>query len=89
MEEYRSFNDCKELIVRWRKIWRDRFRDDYNYKLSMEMPTIWVVNKDSGIREMIIGYGENVVFLPRVNLTMQDLFNEYTFIDGSLCGVLD
>jgi hypothetical protein len=88
MEEYRPFESCKELIEHWRKIWRDRFCDDYSYKLSMEMPSIWVVNKDSGIREMIIGYGENVVFLPRVNLTMQDLFNEYTFINGSPCGVL-
>ena len=89
MNEYRTFKNCKELIERWRRNWREarRFYEEYDYNLSIEMPSIWVVNKDSGIREMIIGYGENIVLFPRANLTMQELLNEYTFINGYPCGV--
>lgn len=51
------------------------------------MPRIWVVNNDTGTREMIVGYGENIVFLPRINLTMEELLNQYSFINGFPCGV--
>lgn len=89
MNEYRPYENYKELIRCFRRIWRKerRYEPEYDFDLSIEMPSIWVVNKDSGIREMIIGYGENIVLLPRANLTMQDLLNEYTFINGSPCGV--
>lgn len=89
MNEYRPYENCKELIRCFRRVWRKtrRYEPEYDFDLSIEMPSIWVVNKDSGIREMIIGYGENVVLLPRANLTMQDLLNEYTFINGSPCGI--
>lgn len=91
MEKYRPFKNCNELIKHFRRIWRKarRFYEEYDFNLSIEMPSIWVVNKDSGIREMITGYGENIVLLPRANFTMQDLLNEYTFIDGSPCGILE
>lgn len=89
MEEYRPYENCGELIEHWRRIWRKarRFYEEYDYNLSIEMPAIWVVNKDTDIREMIVGYGRGIVLLPRINLTMQELLNEYTFIDGTPCGV--
>ena len=87
--EYRPYENCGELIEHWRKIWREarRFYEEYDYNLSIEMPSIWVINKDTGIREMIIGYVGVGVLLPRANLTMQELLDNYTFIDGSPCGV--
>lgn len=87
--EFRPFENCDELIKCFRRIWRKerRYYEEYDFQLSIEMPSIWVVNKDSGIRELITGYGENTVLLSRANLTMQDLLNEYTFINGSPCGV--
>lgn len=87
--EYRPFENCGELIEHWRKIWRKarRFYEEYDYNLSIEMPSIWVVNKDSDIREMIIGYTGTGVLLPRANLTMQELLDNYTFIDNSPCGI--
>lgn len=89
--EYRPFKDCTELIRCFRKIWREarRFYEEYDYNLSVEMPAIWVVSKDTDTREMIVGYGEAVVFLPRANLTMQELLYNYIFVDGSPCGVLE
>lgn len=87
--EYRPFENCGELIEHWRKIWREarRFYEEYDYNLSIEMPSIWVINKDTDIREMIIGYVGVGVLLPRANLTMQELLDNYIFIDGSPCGV--
>ena len=90
-KKYRSFESCAELIEHWRKIWRKarRFEEEYDYNLSIEMPTIWVVNRFTGIREMIIGYGAGMVVLPSGKLIMQELREEYTFLDGSPCGVLE
>lgn len=87
--EYRPYENCGELIEHWRKIWREarRFYEEYDYNPSIEMPSIWVINKDTDIREMIIGYVGVGVLLPRANLTMQELLDNYTFIDGSPCGV--
>lgn len=89
MEEYRPFKDCKELIKHFLRILRiaRRFYGDYDFNLKIEMPSIWVKNKNFGIKEMIIGFEEDVVFLHRTNLTMEDLFNDYTFLDGSPCGI--
>lgn len=87
--EYRPFENCGELIEHWRKIWRKarRFYEEYDYNLSIEMPSIWVINKDTNIREMIIGYVGVGVLLPRANLTLQELLDSYTFIDNSPCGI--
>lgn len=90
-KKYRSFKSCAELEEHWRRIWREarRFYEEYDYNLSIEMPTIWVVNKFTGIREMIIGYGVDTVILPTGKLIMQELREDYTFLDGSPCGVLE
>lgn len=92
MDKYRPFESCKELIERWRRIWREarRFYDEYDYNLKVEMPAIWVMNKFTSIREMIVGYGADIVILPgEKKLIMQELLEDYTFLDGSPCGVLD
>ena len=36
MNEYRTFKNCKELIERWRRNWREarRFYEEYDYNLS-------------------------------------------------------
>lgn len=88
MRDYRPFENCDELIETFRKIWKtDLLYQNYTYYVGMEMPTIWVVNNDTGTRELIVGYGENIVFLPRINLTMEELLNQYSFINGFPCGV--
>lgn len=91
MEKYRSFESCGELIEHWGKIWREahRFDEEYDYNLSVEMPTIWVRNKFTGFREMIIGFSGAMVILPTGKLIMQELKEDYTFLDGSPCGVLE
>jgi len=37
---------------------------------------------------MIIGYGITSVVLPTAKPIMQELLEDYTFLDGSPCGVL-
>ena len=90
-KKLRSFENCGELIEHWRRIWRKarRFQAEYDYDLSIEMPTIWVKNKFTGFREMIIGYSGAMVILPTGKLIMQELREDYTFLDGSPCGVLE
>jgi hypothetical protein len=87
--DYRSFIDCDELIETFRKVWKTVYRNsNYPYYSDMEMPTIWVRNKLTGIREMIIGYGITSVVLPTAKPIMLELLEDYTFLDGSPCGVL-
>lgn len=38
-------------------------------------------------RRLIVGFGENFVEIGNKPVTMQGLFETYTFLDGSPCGV--
>lgn len=90
-KKYRPFECCRELIEYWRRIWREarRFGGEYDYNIQVEMPAIWVINRFTGVREMIIGYGAGIVFVLSQKLTMQELLENYNFLDGSPCGVLE
>jgi hypothetical protein len=89
--EYRPFKDCDELIETFRKVCKTVYMNNnyQSYYSDIEMPTIWVRNKFTSLREMIIGYGGALVVLPTTKLRMQELLEDYTFLDGSPCGVLD
>lgn len=83
---YRPFKDCNELIAYWYK----KLDAKTEYKIvkdDLRIPCIWVTNRDNGCREMILGFGVSAVLLPRVAKDMNELFEQYTFLDGSICGV--
>jgi len=80
--KYRPFKDCDELI--------SYFCQKYSIsKTDWGMPFIWVKYKNNSDKYLIIAMTDNVVVLYTDGQTfdVQELFEQYTFLDGSVCGV--
>lgn len=78
-EEYRPYESTDEMI------------DDYvtMYELGIfahTLPKIWVKHKTSGCRQLIIGFCKDDVELSDCWVDMQDLFDDYEYLDGTKIG---
>ena len=81
-ETYRPFKDCDELIEWW-----DKHRTVKD-RPQNAMPLIWLKHKvESDKKCIIIAYWDTVVFLRNEWLTLEYLFKNYEFLDGTPCGV--
>ena len=82
-EDYRPFRDIKELL----KIF------DFCFSMPL-LPLIWIQNRFTEEVELIVSYDyansfhsdDRVETSTRV-LTMDDLYGEYRFLNGDICGV--
>ena len=80
---YRPFKSCNELVYYWE-------REKVGYSVNpLVMIDIWVKHKVDGRRRMIVGFGDNFVEVgdKAKPITLERLFEMYTFLDGSPCGV--
>ena len=87
-QDYRPFKSCNELIAYWHK----KIEAETKYKTiknDLQVPLIWVKHKVDGRRRIIVGFGENFVEVgvKAKPITLERLFEMYTFLDGSPCGV--
>ena len=79
---YRPFRDTDELLKEWEKKageWGD----------NLWMPYIWVRRKDSNCKgQLITKFSDPLwVIMSTEGYNMTDLFEHFTFLDGSPCGV--
>ena len=81
-KHYRPFEDAAELILEY----QNRFHVN-NY--CIEEPLIWVKKKvcSGDERSLITAYDINCVFIQDVWFDLIELFEKYTFLDGSVFGV--
>lgn len=83
---YRPFKDTDELIKEWDEKFYLNFKPSHD---PLTMPLIWVrskFNKDhKGV--LISNYFGEYVELGKVQCFLSRLFDEYVFLDGSICGV--
>ena len=87
---YRPFKSCDELIETWRNMMNKVLGVSESFiKTDLDEPTVWVKQKIDGRRRMIVGFGENFVEVGNKAkpITLERLFEMYTFFDGSPCGV--
>ena len=85
--DYRPFKDIDELIEAWRKI-------NFVRKPLYTKPLIWIQNRFTNEVELITSFDyansfhddDRVETSTRV-LTMDDLYREYKFLKGDICGV--
>ena len=80
---YCPFKSCNELVYHWE-------REKVGYSANpLQMIDIWVKHKIDGRRRMIVGFGDNFVEVgvKAKPITLERLFEMYTFLDGSPCGV--
>jgi len=92
-KQYRPFNDCNELIEYYQKKYESAVGCDI-YFPSLYKPCIWLKSKEYGVEVMITGFDDKAgsvpcVFLEDMWKDMDDLFNDFTFLDGSPVGTLE
>ena len=82
--KYRPFKDIDELIATWEKM--------MGYKIKPNtMPLIWCRNYD-GTTVCITSFGVKSVgvsWFTETSKSMKDMFDNYTFLDGSPFGVAE
>lgn len=86
-KHFRPFRDTDELIKVW---WKKKY--DGVPETDLELPLIWVKKHDDTDRgKLIISFSNNgcsVIDVDEIEVLLwEDLFNIYTFLDGSPCGV--
>lgn len=87
-KHYRPFKDTDELIKVWgekeKKVWGYNWLDN-----KQPMPLIWVRRKESNCKgQLITKFSDpSWVIMSTEGYNMTDLFEHFTFLDGSPCGV--
>ena len=94
-KHYRPFKDCDELVKCWEKkmfIPAVMFTEDTRNKLYR--PSIWIKSKEYGTDNLITAFdgnnesiGGSCVFIQDIWVDMKELFDNFTFLDGSPCGL--
>lgn len=82
---YRPFKSCDELAYYWE-------REKVGYSANpLQMIDIWVKHKVDGRRRMIVGFGDNFVEVgvKAKPITLERLFEMYTFLDDEPCGLME
>ena len=77
---YRPYKDTEEMI--------EDFKKRFNVEVPPHaMPMIWVEYKTLKERKLITGFKDKVVVIIASVWGMDDLFEDYTYLDGSPCGM--
>lgn len=79
----RPFKDCDELVEFWSLNYQSVMRHTFT------KPLIWVRLKDDKRERLIVAYGDNFVEIGNKTkaVTLQHLFEQYEFLDGSPVGM--
>ncbi|MBR6401813.1 MAG: hypothetical protein IKS48_00350 [Eubacterium sp.] len=80
---YRPFKDTDELIAYWEKHYGNGNRPEHT------MPLIWIKGKDTGNVYLINGYEEGKCVYISADwwFDMEELFEQFKFLDGRPCGL--
>ncbi len=86
-KRYRPFKDCDEMIEHYHKKYKSAVGCDI-YFPPLYKPNIWVREKDTERDSLIVEYVPYGVTLGgEINrIGLQELFDNFTFLDGSPCG---
>lgn len=82
-KKYRPFKDCKELCDFW-------YTKTAVNVPSYAMPLIWVKRKYANCTMLITAFNDDTfpaISVDSVTYTFADLLEEFTFLDGTPCGV--
>lgn len=78
--KYRPYKDTEEMI--------EDFKKRFNAKVPpYAMPMIWVRNKTFKDCRLITVFRDKVVMIIVSGEDMKELFKDYTYLDGSPCGI--
>jgi hypothetical protein len=84
-EKYRPYEDSDEMI----EDFKERAKKHYNanfFKCPMFHTSIWVKNKGEEETHLITDFSKIIVKTSRDTIFLEDLFEDYTYLDGTPCG---
>lgn len=81
--KYRPYKDCDEMINDFKR----RYGNAMNANNPMWHPLIWVKHKSSANVFLCTYFNGVSITASNVNLNLKSLFDEFTYMDGSPCGV--
>lgn len=92
---FRPFKNCDELVECWgQKMYIPAIAFTKDHRDKLYRPSIWVKHKEYGTDNLIIAYdndnesiGGSCVFIQDIWIDMNELFDNFTFCDGSVCGM--
>lgn len=79
--QYRPYKDTEEMV----EDFKERFEDKI-FTSPIEIPTIWFMNKGSKHRFLVTGFLEEGVITFCYSIEWEELFENYTYLDGSPVG---
>lgn len=84
-DKYRPYETTDEMI----EDFKERAKKHYNanfFKCPMFHVSIWVKNKKTDCKSLITDSSKNMVFFSDTRFTTEELFDKYTYLDGTPCG---
>lgn len=85
-EKLRPYRDIEELKQDFSK--RYNSYTDWNGKVNpMYSPLIWVKSKRTGYQRLITAYSKDIIQLGSLSICLQDLFEDFEYLDGTSCGI--
>lgn len=79
-KKWRPYENCNEMIADFKK----RFNVDC---ADYELPLIWVKSNSDNLTSLITDFFIDIIFRSNIEVCLKDLFNDYTYLDGSPCGL--
>lgn len=80
-KKWRPYKDISEMISDFCNRFVKRTLD------ASEFPMIWIMDKSVGIKSLITDFLKYTINISNVGITLSKLFDCYTYLDGSPCGV--
>jgi hypothetical protein len=80
-KKYRPYKDTSEMISDFCNRFVKRTFD------ASELPMIWIMDKSTIIKSLITDFLKYKINISNVGITLSELFDGYTYLDGSPCGV--
>ena len=92
-KQHRPFKDCNELKKHYLNLYKKKV-GIVPVDSGLDVPYIWVKSIEYGTENLITAFdndnesiGGSCVFVQDIWLDMQELFDNFTFLDGSPCGL--
>lgn len=91
-EKFRPYSNPDEMIEDFKR--RYNSYDDWSGKDNpMYNPMIWIKSKDTGFRHLVTDYGDNdncnkiCIWIGTPSINFKELYENYTYLDGTPCGI--
>lgn len=79
-EKLRPYNDTNEMI--------DHFNEHFELiPQKYRLPILWIKSKSAGRKHLITDCENDCVWIGSVSIKFKDLYEHYTWLDGSPCGI--